>query len=70
MAARETPEQLLAAYPQLVGDDLRACMEYAAALASQEAAKAESKVKAPRKHLAQFLSESPLAGAELKLDRE
>jgi len=36
MAAGETPEQLLAAYPQLVADDLRACLEYAAALAADE----------------------------------
>ena len=29
MAAGETSEQLLAAYPQLTVDDLRACLEYA-----------------------------------------
>lgn len=36
MAAGETSEQLLAAYPQLVAEDLRACLEYAAAIASEE----------------------------------
>ena len=36
MAAGETFEQLLAAYPQLTIDDLRACIEYAAALAADE----------------------------------
>ena len=29
MVARETDEQLLAAYPQLTADDLQACVEYA-----------------------------------------
>lgn len=36
MAAGETFEQLLAAYPQLTIEDLRACREYAAALAADE----------------------------------
>jgi uncharacterized protein (DUF433 family) len=36
MAAGETSEQLLAAFPQLTADDLRACLEYAAALAAEE----------------------------------
>lgn len=36
MAAGETSEQLLAAYPQLTAEDLRACLEYAAALAAEE----------------------------------
>lgn len=36
MAARETTEQLLAAYPQLALEDLRACLEYAASLAAEE----------------------------------
>lgn len=36
MAAGETNTQLLAAYPQLAEDDLRACLEYAAALAADE----------------------------------
>lgn len=36
MAAGETFEQLLAAYPQLAPEDLRACLEYAAALAADE----------------------------------
>jgi uncharacterized protein (DUF433 family) len=31
MAAGETPEQLVAAYPQITIEDLRACLEYAAA---------------------------------------
>jgi len=31
MAAGETPEQLVEAYPQLTVEDLRACLEYAAA---------------------------------------
>jgi uncharacterized protein (DUF433 family) len=33
---------LLAAYPQLVEDDLRACLEYAAALAAEEVAPADA----------------------------
>ena len=36
MAARETTEDLLFAYPQLKREDLLACLEYAAALASEE----------------------------------
>ena len=36
MAAGDTFEQLLAAYPQLTREDLRACLEYAAALAADE----------------------------------
>ena len=36
MAAGETFEKLLSAYPQLTSDDLRACLEYAAALAADE----------------------------------
>jgi uncharacterized protein (DUF433 family) len=36
MAAGETADQLLAAYPQLAQQDLRACLEYAAALAGEE----------------------------------
>ena len=36
MAAGETSEHLLAAYPQLTTEDLRACIEYAAALAADE----------------------------------
>lgn len=36
MAAGETNEQLLAAYPHLTLEDLRACLEYAAALAADE----------------------------------
>lgn len=36
MAAGETTEQLLAAYPQLTSQDLSACLEYAAALAGEE----------------------------------
>jgi uncharacterized protein (DUF433 family) len=36
MAAGETSEQLLAAYPQIEVEDWRACLEYAAALAADE----------------------------------
>jgi uncharacterized protein (DUF433 family) len=36
MAAGESSEQLLAAYPQMEQQDLRACLEYAAALAGEE----------------------------------
>ncbi len=36
MAAGETFEQLLAAFRQLKLEDLRACLEYAAALAADE----------------------------------
>jgi uncharacterized protein (DUF433 family) len=42
LAAGETYEQLLAAYPQLVIADLRACLEYAAALAADEVLLAEA----------------------------
>jgi uncharacterized protein (DUF433 family) len=41
MAAGETFEQLLAAYPQLRVEDLRAALEYAAALAAEEVVLAE-----------------------------
>ena len=36
MAAGETSEQLLIAYPQLHAEDLQACLEYAAAIAAEE----------------------------------
>ena len=36
LAAGETFEQLLTAYPQLTVEDLRACLEYAASLAADE----------------------------------
>jgi uncharacterized protein (DUF433 family) len=36
MAAREGADELMAAYPQLTQQDLRACLEYAAALAGEE----------------------------------
>jgi uncharacterized protein (DUF433 family) len=36
MAAGESAEQLLGAYPQLISQDLAACLEYAAALAGEE----------------------------------
>ena len=42
MAAGETFEQLLAAYAQLTLEDLRACLEYAAALAAEEVVLAEA----------------------------
>jgi uncharacterized protein (DUF433 family) len=42
MAAGETFEQLLAAYPQLVEEDLRACLEYAAVLAADEVVLADA----------------------------
>ena len=42
MAAGESFEQLLAAYPQLAAEDLRACLEYAAALAADEVVLAEA----------------------------
>ena len=42
MAAGETTEQLLAAYPQLESEDIRACLEYAAALAAEEIVLAEA----------------------------
>jgi uncharacterized protein (DUF433 family) len=36
IAAGETFDELLRAYPQLVAEDLRACIQYAAALAAEE----------------------------------
>lgn len=42
MAAGETFEQLLAAYPQLTPEDLRACLEYTVALAADEVVLAEA----------------------------
>ena len=36
MAAGETLEQILSAYPQLKAGDLRACLDYAARLAADE----------------------------------
>jgi len=42
MAAGETTEDLLASYPQLSLEDLRACLAYAAALASEEVVLAEA----------------------------
>jgi uncharacterized protein (DUF433 family) len=42
MAAGETSEQLLGAYPQLAPEDVRACLEYAAALAAEEVVLAEA----------------------------
>jgi uncharacterized protein (DUF433 family) len=42
MAAGETFEKLLTAYPQLASEDLRACLEYAAALAADEVLLAEA----------------------------
>jgi uncharacterized protein (DUF433 family) len=42
MAAGETAHQLLDAYPQLNQQDLNACLEYAAALASEEVVLAEA----------------------------
>lgn len=42
LAAGETFDQLLAAYPQLSVLDLRACLEYAAALAADEVLLAEA----------------------------
>lgn len=42
MAAGETSEQLLAAYPQLDVEDLRGCLEYAAALAADEVVLSEA----------------------------
>ena len=42
MGAGETTEQLLLDYPQLEADDLRACIQYAAALASEEVVLAEA----------------------------
>ena len=42
MAAGETFEQLLTAYAQLTIEDLRACIEYAAALAAEEVVLSEA----------------------------
>jgi len=42
MAAGETFEDLLAAFPQLSREDLLACLEYAAALAAEEVVLAEA----------------------------
>ena len=42
MAAGESFETLLAAYPQLTTDDLRACLAYAAALAADEVVLSEA----------------------------
>jgi uncharacterized protein (DUF433 family) len=42
MAAGETTDELLAAYPQLTQEDLRACLAYAAALAGEEVVLAEA----------------------------
>lgn len=42
MAAGESFEELLAAYPQLTAEDLRACLEYAAALAAEEVVLSEA----------------------------
>lgn len=42
MAAGETADQLLDAYPQLRPEDLRACLHYAAALAAEEVLLAEA----------------------------
>ncbi|MBI1788209.1 MAG: DUF433 domain-containing protein [Acidobacteria bacterium] len=36
MAAGETQEQILSAYPQLKAEHLRACLDYAARLAADE----------------------------------
>ena len=42
MAVGESSERLLRAYPQLTSDDLRACLEYAAALAADEVVLSEA----------------------------
>ena len=42
LAAGESPEELLTAYPQLKPDDVRACLQYAAALAAEEIVLAEA----------------------------
>lgn len=42
MAAGESFEQLLRAYPQLTAEDLRACLGYAAALAAEEVVLSEA----------------------------
>ena len=42
MGAGETIEQLLVSYPHLEADDLKACIQYAAALAGEEIILAEA----------------------------
>jgi uncharacterized protein (DUF433 family) len=42
MAGGETADQLLTAYPQLTKEDLQACLEYAAAIATEEVILAEA----------------------------
>ena len=42
LAAGETPEELLNAYPQLKAADIQACLQYAADLASEEIVVAEA----------------------------
>jgi uncharacterized protein (DUF433 family) len=42
LAAGESDAQLLAAYPQLRIEDIRACLEYAAALAAEEVVLSEA----------------------------
>lgn len=42
MAAGASFEKLLGVYPQLTSDDLRACLEYAAALAAEEVVLSEA----------------------------
>lgn len=42
MGAGETAEHLLMDYPQLEADDLKACLQYAAALAGEEIVLAEA----------------------------
>ena len=42
MGAGETTEQLLVSYPHLEADDLKACIQYAAALAGEEIVLAEA----------------------------
>jgi uncharacterized protein (DUF433 family) len=42
LAAGESDEELLTAYPQLGLEDVRACLEYAAALAAEEVVLSEA----------------------------
>ena len=42
IASGETPEKILAAYPQLKPEDIQACLQYAANLASDEIVWAEA----------------------------
>ena len=42
LAAGESDEQLLEAYPQLSIEEVRVCLEYAAALASEEVVLSEA----------------------------